>query len=62
MAYGVRRFMPSIQERSISDKTPTEETMYATSIDRASALKRMATEFLIKEHENLRLNTAIIYA
>jgi len=54
--------MPSIQERSISDKTPTEETMYATSIDRASALKRMATEFLIKEHENLRLNTAIIYA
>lgn len=52
-AYGIRRRIPALKERTISITTPFLENLRAAAIDRSPMVRRIAGEMLIKELDNI---------
>lgn len=60
--YGEGRFVPTIAERELTEIPAFEATLEAASIDRSSAVRRVAAEFHIRDIDQMSKHAAMKYA
>lgn len=61
-SYGIRRLVPKISERTLTEKPPFKDTLYAASADGSSIVRRVAAELLIQNIEMLGVESSLAYA
>ena len=60
--YGIRRRVPKLSERTLTENTPFKETLHAASADDSSIVRRVAAELLIRNLEVLGTESSLAYA
>lgn len=61
-SYGVRRLVPKISERKLSETPDFKSTLHAASEDNSSMVRRVAAELLIQNIETLGVDSSLSYA
>ena len=61
-SYGVRRLVPKISQRTLSEKPAFKSTLHAASEDSSSMVRRVAAELLIQNIETLGVESSLGYA
>jgi len=61
-SYGIRRRVPKLSERTLTEKPPFKETLHAASADGSSIVRRVAAELLIQNLEILGVESSLTYA
>ena len=61
-SYGIRRLVPTISERTLTEKPPFKETLHAASADGSSIVRRVAAELLIRNINMLGVESSQVYA